>query len=286
MKKGNTYLVKCTRTGIYKIGHSITPLKRLVGIKTGNPFVELIGTTSTPEIKLHRKYADYRIGGEWFEFPEEVEENVINEFFEWITEPKNTSKYKTKQNQTADLIGFEYAKDKAELLLNNDEDNVPKQRLGLFILIGIYTGIKAKQLFKLKYEDIRGLEYMNYHRSNKTEEQMIPIPSIIQYYLQTKFKNNTGLIFVTQKSKGGEVISIQTINRSLKEAFVGIVDKKNISTHTLRKVYGRKIYDINNKSISALNKLQSLFNQSSIKTTREYLQIVDEDEDINLIIEE
>ena len=283
--KNNTYLVKCSRTGIYKIGHSLNPRKRLSGLKVGNPFVELIGTSKIAEKILHEKYVDYRIAGEWFDFPDDVETTVINEFHPWVSEPKLAKGHKKGLKQTADVLDFEYAKGIAEELLNSDK--IPKKRLGLFIIIGIFTGIKTKHLMNLKYEDIRGVEQLTQSRNNKNENQgEIPIPSIIQYYLETKFKGNTGSIFVTQKAKGGNIISIQSLNKSLKDAFNNVVDKK-ISTHTFRKIYGRKIYEINDNSISALLKLQILFGQSSIKTTREYLHINNDTiDDVQLIIEE
>lgn len=62
-----TYLMTCTKTGVFKIGKSKNPVNRLKQIKTSNPFIELYGITEIPEKKFHKKYKEYNIGGEWFE---------------------------------------------------------------------------------------------------------------------------------------------------------------------------------------------------------------------------
>jgi hypothetical protein len=64
-----TYLLKSN--GLYKIGKSKDPHKRLSQIKTGNPDVQLItyGTGSS-ESYLHTLFAKNRVSGEWFKFDE------------------------------------------------------------------------------------------------------------------------------------------------------------------------------------------------------------------------
>lgn len=73
-----SYLIKCTKTGIYKIGESSNPKLRFNSIKTGNPYVTLLGASNLySEKELHNKYSIYRFCGEWFEFPKDIESEVI-----------------------------------------------------------------------------------------------------------------------------------------------------------------------------------------------------------------
>ncbi len=76
-----TYLIECKRTGVFKIGKSTNPMKRLSQIKTGNPFVELFGVSKIEEKKFHKQYNDYNIGGEWFEINDSnIREDLLNRF--------------------------------------------------------------------------------------------------------------------------------------------------------------------------------------------------------------
>ncbi len=75
-----SYLIECTRTGVCKIGKSNNPIKRLESIKVGNPFVKLIGISEIKENDLHVKYDEFRFSGEWFEFPENIKNEVYSLF--------------------------------------------------------------------------------------------------------------------------------------------------------------------------------------------------------------
>lgn len=76
----NTYLLQCSKTKIFKIGHSKNPLRRIREIRVGNPTVELVGLSSQKEPLLHEKFSAYRIGGEWFNLPEEIWPKLFQNF--------------------------------------------------------------------------------------------------------------------------------------------------------------------------------------------------------------
>ncbi|MFS2568488.1 tyrosine-type recombinase/integrase, partial [Phocaeicola vulgatus] len=83
-------------------------------------------------------------------------------------------------------------------------------------------------------------------------------------------------ILVSQK---GTVFTIQRINVILKE-----VKKRyklrlgNFSCHSLRKTFGRQVYNMNSdNSELALVKLMELFNHSSVTITKRYLGLRQEE---------
>ena len=83
-------------------------------------------------------------------------------------------------------------------------------------------------------------------------------------------------ILVSQK---GTVFSIQRINGLLKD-----VKKKyrlkvrNFSCHSLRKTFGRQVYNMNSENSElALVKLMELFNHSSVAITKRYLGLRQEE---------
>jgi len=63
----------------------------------------------------------------------------------------------------------------------------------------------------------------------------------------------------------------------LKTIFRTYEIKIQSSSHTLRKTFGRKVYENHNQSEHALVLLMDLFNHSSIKITRLYLGLRQEE---------
>jgi len=69
--------VMCMPNGIVKIGVSVDPQNRLSGIQTGNPYsVNILATAcdidaSKVEKRLHSKYDEYSMEGEWFDLPKD-----------------------------------------------------------------------------------------------------------------------------------------------------------------------------------------------------------------------
>ena len=80
-------------------------------------------------------------------------------------------------------------------------------------------------------------------------------------------------------SQKGTVFSVQRINIILKE-----LKKKyrlhigNFSCHSLRKTFGRQVYNMNSENSElALVKLMELFNHSSVAITKRYLGLRQEE---------
>jgi site-specific recombinase XerD len=75
-------------------------------------------------------------------------------------------------------------------------------------------------------------------------------------------------IFVSQK---GAVYKTQSINDILKTLFN--TKKLQISSHSLRKSFARRVYQNHNESENSLVLLSDIFSHSSISITRRYLGI-------------
>ena len=71
-------------------------------------------------------------------------------------------------------------------------------------------------------------------------------------------------------------ISINIIFKEIKVRYN--LKIKNFSTHSMRKTFGRQVYNnAGNNAELALVKLSELFNHSDIKTTRKYLGLRQEE---------
>ena len=82
------------------------------------------------------------------------------------------------------------------------------------------------------------------------------------------------MVFISRKNT---VFSRQQINRKLKEVFSKEAKTLNVSSHSMRKSFGRQVYKNNHESEKALMYLSELFNHTSPSVTRKYLGIRQEE---------
>ena len=149
---------------------------------------------------------------------------------------------------TSDYIPFEKAESKANDLIRSNEV------LGLYIMVAINTGLRIGDILELRFEDFNGseLELIKVIEGKTKKRRVIALNDRLKEALN-KF-NGSGFIFVSQK---GTVYARQSINRMLKKHF----DSKsiNVSSHSLRKSFGRRVYENNNESEKALMKLSEVY---------------------------
>ena len=89
-----------------------------------------------------------------------------------------------------------------------------------------------------------------------------------------KFNRSSGYVFLSQK---GSVYSRQQINKLLKQVFAREAKTLNVSSHSLRKGFGLRSYISLGETEHALTMLSEVFNHTSIKTTRIYLGLRQEE---------
>ncbi len=99
-------------------------------------------------------------------------------------------------------------------------------------------------------------------------QETLTLNSKIKTALALYDTSNRNYIFTSQK---GTRFSSQQVNRLLKEHFDS--SKGQVSSHSLRKTFGRRVWYNNNQSEASLTYLSDIFNHSSTKTTRIYLGI-------------
>lgn len=183
---------------------------------------------------------------------------------------------KKGENTTADYINFDTALNKAKELLKDKKTD----KVGLYILVSIYTGLRTGDVLSLTWDHLKADEIVI--REQKTNKaRKVKIHNNITVAV-SKFPNHSGNVFISQK---GSVFTRQQINRKLKDIFALESKTGNISTHSLRKTFGRRVYDKTGQTESALLYLSEMFNHTSLAITRKYLGIRQEElDDIYLSI--
>jgi site-specific recombinase XerD len=173
---------------------------------------------------------------------------------------------------TSDYLNFDATLNKALKLIKSDK----KYKLGFLVVFGINAGLRISDILELKHEDLQH-ESISLIESKTNKKRVIRLNDNIKnaYTLfKEKCSENTGHVFTSNQNT---VFSSQYVNRKLKEIF----GSKNlaVSTHSLRKTFGRQVWINNGESDKALLYLSELFNHSSPAITKRYLGIRQEELD-------
>ena len=158
-----------------------------------------------------------------------------------------------------------------------------RHREYLSVGTGAYLGLRASDLLNLRWSDVLDKEELTIIEKKTGKARQISINSSLNEILiytsrelsrQGQF-NIDQYLFVNRK---GEKVSIQYINRLLKKTFSDYgIKTQNASTHTLRKTFGKRVWEMDGMSERSLIYLSQIFNHSSVSITRRYIGIVQED---------
>ncbi len=163
------------------------------------------------------------------------------------------------------------------LLLVDRLKKTTESRFLLLIGIGSYCGLRLSDILQLRWQDILERDYFelqerktNKHRKITINSSLKEIISFSHSNLQRRKPIQPGEhIFVNRQ---GGILSKQFVNRKLHNIFKEYrVRVQNGSSHTLRKTFGKRVYELNDRSEAALILLSSIFNHNSVAVTRRYI---------------
>lgn len=158
-----------------------------------------------------------------------------------------------------------------------------RNREFLLIGTGAYLGLRASDLLNLRWSDLLGKDEVTIMEKKTGKSRHISINTslmtILEYVSSELTKQGKfNLYDFLFANRNGEKVSIQYINRLMKKTFADFgVRTQNASTHTLRKTFGKRVWEMDGKSERSLIYLSQIFNHSSISITRRYIGIVQED---------
>ena len=154
-------------------------------------------------------------------------------------------------------------------------------RISLLIGCGIFFGLQISDLLRLNWNMLLNKEAKFVLIEKKTgKRREVKINKEFQKHIKDCYqalaiKNMEELCF---KSGRNKAYSIQWINLILKELKYRYGLKINhFSTHSLRKTFGRKVFESSDNAELALVKLMELFNHSSVAITKRYLGLRQEE---------
>ena len=204
-------------------------------------------------------------------------QRMYDQSFEMQMKPEGGFNYKLKKAKkravkgTSDYINYDDAMRIGSEILWHGRQPVT----GFYIILSVNIGRRVGDVLKFKHYDFIGRKVgdvlqIREQKTGKTIDITLNATVIEAYaYLTRRMKCKPNeYIFLSQK---GGVFYTTTINRMLKRVFAGYAPV--ISSHSLRKSFGRHVYNQLGKNENALVYLSELFGHSSLVVTRRYLGI-------------
>ena len=150
-----------------------------------------------------------------------------------------------------------------------------KFQMSLFVSIGCFWGLRVSDILALRWKQILHVDEFCIIEKKTGKSRTIRINPQLKRHISDCCEQIHPIgvdapILVSQK---GTVFTVQRINVILKEIKTKYgLSIKNFSCHSLRKTFGRQVYNMNGENAElALIKLMELFNHSSVAITKRYL---------------
>ena len=179
-------------------------------------------------------------------------------------------------NTTSDFLPWDQNLNLIRRLYDDDEF-----KMSLLISMGSFWGLRISDLLRLKWKDVLGKDKFVLQEKKTDKSREIKINDQLQRHINDCYHQinpyrTEDFIFTSQK---GTVFSIQRINVIFKTLKVRYdLTVQNFSTHSMRKTFGREIFNKSGVNAElALVKLSQLFNHSNPAITRRYLGIAKEE---------
>ena len=186
-------------------------------------------------------------------------------------------------------MSLKYSTTTADYLVWSDAMNLVRKlakdgnyKMSLLVAIGCFTGLRISDILSLRWKQILYVPEFTIIEKKTGKRRTIRLNPELQKHIEDCFTHIQPIgiespILVSQK---GTTYSVQRINAILKELRSKYRLKINhFSCHSLRKTFGRQVYNMNSGESSelALVKLMELFNHSSVAITKRYLGLRQEE---------
>lgn len=174
-------------------------------------------------------------------------------------------------NTTSDYIEWDAAINLVHRLFRDGD-----YRMSLLVGCGIFFGLRISDTLRLTWSMLLESNSFEIIEKKTQKRREVRINTNFQKHIKDcfnalKIEDQTEYCFISRKKR---VFSIQRINVLLKDIKkrYNLKTVKNISSHSLRKTFGRHIYErADSNGEVALAMLSELFNHSNIAITKRYL---------------
>ena len=149
-------------------------------------------------------------------------------------------------------------------------------RDSILLATGFMTGLRISDILRLTFADILDNDILTINEKKTGKRREIPLSKDYKKHVEDCFKA-MGMSDPTKpmfRSYQGSVITVQMVNKvlhGLKERYGLHID--HFTSHSMRKTFGRRIYDTAQDREYALVKLSMVYGHSNPAITRRYLSV-------------
>jgi integrase len=154
-------------------------------------------------------------------------------------------------------------------------------RLRLTFGLGIYFGLRASDLLRVTWQQIAGSKFTITEKKTGKSREITINKDLAKVITESKKNiapaNDSELVMLPEQTNDtSEALQVQTFNTKLKRYIDSYCAGNTYTSHTLRKTFGRRVYEKNNMNENSLILLSQIFNHSNTAVTRRYIGLTDE----------
>lgn len=149
----------------------------------------------------------------------------------------------------------------------------------LLIVVGCHFGLRASDLLSIKWVDVFDSHSFIITEGKTSKQRCITINERVKeaLVLGSQFLNPNGTKKYIFSNRWDSPMTVSYLNKRLKLIMAKYrVKTQNPSSHTLRKTFGKRVYEMDGQSERALIQLSEIFGHSSTAITRRYIGITQE----------
>lgn len=173
--------------------------------------------------------------------------------------------------------------DDAMMILDRMRDQ-GEDNTRLMLACGFFFGLRISDILNLRWRDILKESFdlkeqkNGKHRTITLNQGFIKVrDQILEGMEFSPDKDALIFIYARKGADPNKSISKVAANKRIKKVFERYrIKVANPSSHTLRKTFGRRVYEHYNCSEDALIKLSQVFNHSNVAITRRYIGLTKE----------
>ena len=150
-------------------------------------------------------------------------------------------------------------------------------RMSLLVGCGCFFGLRISDILTLTWEMLLSDDKFVLNEKKTGKRRIVKINSDFQQHIKRchdalRIKNDDEKCFLSQKKVVYSTQRINVLFKDIKKRYNLKIE--HFSTHSMRKTFGRKVYESSGENANmALIKLSEIFNHSNISITKIYLGI-------------
>ncbi len=150
-------------------------------------------------------------------------------------------------------------------------------RMSLLIGCGCFFGLRISDILTLTWSMLLDDDKFTLNEKKTNKRRTVKINSDFQQHIKRchdalRIKNDNEKCFLSQKKVVYSTQRINVLFKDIKKRYNLKIE--HFSTHSMRKTFGRKVYESSGENANmALIKLSEIFNHSNISITKIYLGI-------------